>query len=360
MFVKTLAPRRADGLGSGFDPTADQSGIVVGLVNIMPPAAMRTAESMFRRLLEGFGASAKIHLRVFTLQNSTTEPCRTSAVYESLDKLWDSPDSAYPLDALIVTGTEARTDLMTDETCWPDLQRLCDWAAQNTISTIWSCFSAHAAVLHMDNIRRQPLPEKLTGVFECQKASSHPIFENMPARWAVPHSRYNNLNEAELAASGYEILSRSPSVGADTFIKQHGNSQFLFLQGHLEYGAEQLFSEYCRDSKRYSQGQRSTPPKLPENYLDQTSMTALATLQASIPSSPAASSQADFAKALAGHLNIDWQAPAQQLFTSWLSYIAEQKSPDLAEQPDASFPPAYASAFRDLGSSDIPEYIAPS
>jgi homoserine O-succinyltransferase len=349
VFVKPVTQNGANA-GNGSRPD-----IVVGLVNIMPPAAMRTIELLFRRLLDGFGSPANIYLRVFTLQSSPGEAPNVPPDYEGLDALWDSPDSALPLDALIVTGTEARARLMTDEPCWPDLQKICDWAGQNTISTIWSCFSAHAAVLHMDNIHREPLAEKLTGVFECEKASVHPILKNMPDRWAVPHSRYNNLNEAELAASGYEILSRSGSVGADSFIKQHKNSQFLFLQGHLEYGPERLFSEYCRDLKRFSQGQRTVPPKLPENYLDQTAMTAFAALQGSMQSMPDALSAADFVNAMAACLSIDWQAPAQQLFASWLSYVSDQKSALLNAQLGSQFAPG---AFRDLPPSQTAEYVA--
>jgi len=357
VFVKALGQggaKAASGRGGNAGNSAD---IVVGLINIMPPAAMRTIELLLRRLLDGFGASAKLHLRVFALQNSPGDAPNVPQDYEGLDELWESPASARPLDALIVTGTEARARLMTDEPCWPDLQRICDWAGENTISTIWSCFSAHAAVLHMDNIRRQPLGEKLTGVFECEKASSHPIFENMPDQWAVPHSRYNDLNEAALTASGYQILSRSRSAGVDSFIKRHKDSQFLFLQGHPEYGPERLFAEYYRDLKRFTQGQSATRPKLPENYLDQTAMSAFTALQGSMQSRPEAFSQTDFVNAVAACLNIDWQAPAQQLFTSWLCYIADRKT----ALSGAQFAPAFApSAFTDLHPSETHGCIAPA
>jgi homoserine O-succinyltransferase len=320
---------------------AGETDIVIGLINIMPPAAMRSIELLFRRLLNGCGLPAKIHLRLFGLPNCPGETADVTQDYEGLNALWESPDSDMKLDALIVTGTEARASLMTDEPCWPALQKICDWAGGNTIATLWSCFSAHAAVLHMDNIHRQLLPEKLTGIFECQRASSHAMVENMPKQWAVPHSRYNNLNTAELAANGYEILSGSPSVGADSFIKRHGKSEFLFLQGHLEYAPEMLLSEYCRDLKRFTLGQIAICPKLPANYIGETALEVITALQMSIRSSVDASPSAALVDAVAAKLKFGWQAPALQLFTAWLGTIAARKSARLSAQLAATNFPVF-------------------
>ncbi len=341
MFVNTITRHR---LGARPGSQAGEAAIVIGLINIMPRAAMRTIESLFRRLLDACHSPAKIHLRLFAPPNRPGDTSDLPQVYEGLNALWESPDSEMPLDALIVTGTEARASLMTNEPCWPVLQKICDWAGENTISSIWSCFSAHAAVLHMDNIHRQLLPEKLSGIFECESASSHPMLKHMPKQWAVPHSRYNNLNPAELAANGYEILSGAPSVGADSFIKQHGKSEFLFLQGHLEYGPEMLLSEYCRDLKRFTLGQSAICPKLPANYIGETALEAIAAMQMSMQSSLDASPSAALLDAVTAKLTFAWQAPARQLFTSWLGYIAAQKSARSSAQLAAAaftvFPPS--------------------
>jgi homoserine O-succinyltransferase len=347
--------------GSTTDRRAGRAGaeagatdIVIGLINIMPAAAMRSIELLFRRLLNASDLPAKIHLRLFALPNCALPYCpgETADVaqdYEGLNALWESPDSGMKPDALIVTGTQARAGLMTDEPCWPTLQKICDWAGEHTIATIWSCFSAHAAVLHMDNIHRQLLPEKLTGIFECERASSHPMLNDMPQRWAVPHSRYNHLNAAELTANGYEILSGSPSVGADSFIKRHGNSEFLFLQGHPEYGPEMLLAEYCRDLKRFTLGQSAICPKLPANYIDETALEAINAIQMSMQSASDATPSAALLDAVTAQLNVDWQAPARQLFTSWLGYIAARKSVRL-----------HAAAFKVFRPSETPGCIARS
>lgn len=351
LFVDPLTARPTDEPGAKASIRGNTGAdIVIGLVNIMPPAAMRAIENLFQLLLSACASPGKIRLRLFSLSNS--QAAEISCVpqdYESLDDLWDSPDSEHPLDALIVTGTESRARAMQDEPCWPDLQKICDWAGENTISTIWSCFSAHAAVLHLDNIHRQPFPEKLSGIFECEKASNHPIFKNMPAQWPAPHSRYNTLNEAELEANRYEILSRSLTVGADSFTKQHKNSQFLFLQGHLEYGSEMLFSEYCRDLKRFSLGQSAICPTPPQNYFDQTALDAFNA------ATPDMLSSADFINTVTGRLSNDWQSPARRLYTAWLSFIGEQKTS--AAHASALLSAPFA-AFNALGSSETHAHIA--
>jgi homoserine O-succinyltransferase len=328
------------------------AALVIGLVNIMPPAAMRTIENLFRLLLNACASPGNIHLRLFSLSGGKpAEACGAPPDYESLNDLWDSPESEQPLDALIVTGTESRARSMEDESCWPDLQRICDWAGENTISTLWSCFSAHAAVLHLDNIHRQPFPEKLSGIFECKKASNHPIFKNMPAHFPAPHSRYNNLSEAELKAAGYEILSKSPLTGPDSFIKQQKNSQFLFLQGHLEYGAEMLFSEYCRDLKRFALGQSVICPKPPQNYFDPTALAAFAA------ATPEVLSSTDFINSVTARLSSDWQAPARRLYTAWLGLISEQKA-IAARDSTLLDAPFAAGAFNSLRSSETHAHIA--
>ena len=103
------------------------------------------------------------------------------------------------------------------------------------------------------------------------------------------------------------------------------------MQGHLEYGPEMLLSEYCRDLKRFSQGQMPDRPLLPQNYLDEAAINAFAVVQRLMQASSDPSTSVEFANAIAACLEFDWQTPAQQLFSSWLSYIADHKSAGASE-----------------------------
>jgi peptidoglycan/xylan/chitin deacetylase (PgdA/CDA1 family) len=83
----------------------------------------------------------------------------------------------------------------------------------------------------------------------------------------VSHSRYNELKENELAARGYEILTRSDAAGVDIFARQL-ESRFIFFQGHPEYDASSLQREYMRDLARFLAGERDNYPDIPAGYFD--------------------------------------------------------------------------------------------
>jgi homoserine O-succinyltransferase len=301
--------------------------IVIGLVNIMPLSALRTTEALFRRRLNSVASLHNIHLRLFAPPHiaGTIEVAGAGKIYESLDDLWSPVGDGPAVDALIVTGTEPEARLLEDEPVWPYLTKLCDWAAEHTISTIWSCFSAHAAVLHIDGIRRRRLEEKRSGIFQYQKATEHFLVEDLPAQFPMPHSRYHDLVGSELRARHYQILSHSPHAGVDGFTKQHGKSQFLFLQGHPEYSPHILLGEYCRDVKRFLSGERTDCPRPPENYLDPATIAAFPALGNGDKPLPHGQWLQEFTKSAIGKLGHSWNEPAQLLYAAWLGDIAGQK-----------------------------------
>ena len=99
--------------------------------------------------------------------------------HSPIDDLWNDQ-----LDGLIVTGREPQAADLRDEPYWAALTRTIDWAEDNTISSIWSCLVAHAALLHIDGIHRNPLGEKRFGLYECTKVSDHPLMDGLPAETA--------------------------------------------------------------------------------------------------------------------------------------------------------------------------------
>ena len=148
------------------------------------------------------------------------------------------------------------------------LAELIDWAEHNTISTIWSCLAAHAAVLHLDGIGRRPLADKRFGVFECTRVADHPL---MAGAGRVCRCRIR-AGTSSLEALWRHAATTSPhalgDAGVDTFVKQ-GKSLFVFFQGHPEYDARALLREYRRDVGRFLRGERETYPAMPHGYFDQ-------------------------------------------------------------------------------------------
>jgi homoserine O-succinyltransferase len=178
------------------------------------------------------------------------------------------------IDGLIVTGAEPIALSLPDEPFWRELIEIIDWAKTHTRSTIWSCLAAHAAVLHLDGVERHRLNEKCSGVYDCANAGDDWLTRDLPATLKVSHSRYNEVREGDLAARGYEILTRSDVAGVDTFARQF-ESRFIFFQGHPEYDATSLQREYMRDLARFLAGERDVYPNVPTGYFDEASVEQL-------------------------------------------------------------------------------------
>ncbi len=309
--------------GSAKAPTCAANSVIVGLVNNMPDAALRSTERQFIGLLDAASGDIDVRLRLFFLpevpRSDTARELFLSA-YDSIDDLWSSD-----IDGLIVTGTEPRSPELTEEPYWQSLTRLIDWAQEHTISAIWSCLAAHAAVLHLDGINRRPLNGKLSGVFECAKALDHELVVDAPPSWRVPHSRYNGLPHDELAAHNYHLLTSSPVAGVDSFAK-NCNSLFLFFQGHLEYDSNSLLREYVRDIIRFIDGQQPLYPTLPLGYLDPESERAFAEVKETVLAQQNAKPLVATAASIAEQrLLNDWRPPATAIYKKWLSIVRREK-----------------------------------
>ena len=104
-------------------------------------------------------------------------------------------------DGIIVTGTEPLAAELRDEPYWGAITQIVDWAEANSVSAVWSCLAAHAAVLHLDGVRRHLLGDKRFGVFDCSMAAVHPLLTGAAMPLRVSHSRWNELHEQELSAA---------------------------------------------------------------------------------------------------------------------------------------------------------------
>ena len=294
----------------------------VGLVNNMPDSALQSTERQFSDLLRAAADTIRVRVQLFSMPDvprGDAGHAHFSRGYRGIDGLRSAG-----LDGLIVTGTEPRAPSLMDEPYWGSLTRLIDWAEQNTISTIWSCLAAHAAVLHLDGIRRSPLPDKCFGVFDCAKLNEHALLDDIASGLRVPHSRWNALNAEALTAHGYSILTQSDEAGVDTFIKQQ-ESLFVFFQGHPEYDDGALLREYRRDIGRYLRVERDTYPSAPHGYFDEGATRRLAAFRKRAELERSEGVLDDFPVVMKGRQSA--RDPAiVQVYRNWLSYLAQQKA----------------------------------
>lgn len=239
--------------------------LTIGLINNMPDSALKATERQFSRLLQAVADDVRIRLHCFTLRSVRRSSLARVHIERDYRDIADLGRLA--IDGLIVTGAEPVARTLPREPYWRELTEVIDWAKSHTRSTIWSCLAAHAAVLHLDGIERHRLAEKCSGIYDCFGVSDDWLTKDGPAPFKVSHSRFNELRESELAAAGYQILTRSDDAGVDVFARQ-GQSRFIFFQGHPEYDALSLQREYMRDVARFLSGERDDFPRIPASYFD--------------------------------------------------------------------------------------------
>jgi homoserine O-succinyltransferase/O-acetyltransferase len=213
---------------------------------------------------------------------------------------------------------------LPDEPYWRAFTDLIDWAEGNTTSSIWSCLAAHAVVLHRDGIGRRPLSAKCFGVYECAQQTDHLLQAGAPTRICSPHSRWNDVPEDALVEGRYTILTRSPEIGVDLFVK-YDRSLLVLLQGHPEYDSATLLREYRRDVGRFLRREREDYPALPQHYLDEASERDLQEFRRRALSVRDPELLEGFSvDAIARRIPNSWRASATGLYRRWLAYLYER------------------------------------
>ena len=319
-----IEPRPAVSAGHR-TPHRSASGdpVVIGLVNNMPDTALHSTESQFARLLAAASGDTAVRLRLTSLPELPRSPEALEHIrrsYWPLTQLF-----AGGVDALIVTGTEPRAPVLTEEPYWQRFVELLAFARQGTVASIWSCLAAHAVVLDLDGIERQRLPEKRCGVYQHGILAGHALLAGVGAPLPMPHSRWNELPPAALRAAGYTLLSWSEESGADAFVREE-RSLLLFFQGHPEYEDTTLLKEYRRDVGRYLNGQQAHYPTLPHGYFSAEATARLAEFREQALRKRSAALLESFPFAMAAHgLENTWRSSAVTMYRNWLTFISARR-----------------------------------
>ena len=285
----------------------------------MPDAAVSATQRQFARLIEAASGAFDVRLRLFdleTLQRSLEARRAMADAYRVARAL----RAASP-DAIIVTGAEPRADDLRDEPFWDELGFCFDWADANVLSTLHSCLATHAlscaATGSADGAWRRNAPES-------SPSTSSPTTSWSPG-WAGlprPHSRWNGLDEAELAAKGYLLLARAKDNRVDLFIGG-SRSLLVFLQGHPEYDADTLAREHRRDTLRFLRGE-APAPRLPVGYFPPAVAAAVADFVARAEARAAV--PADYPAAALALKSAPWRDAGVRLARNWLALVARRKA----------------------------------
>ena len=321
-------------------------GVSLALINNMPDAALEDTELQFFELLDIVSGDVPVFVRLYSLTGvprTDRGERHLNSFYWDMNDLWNSR-----CDAVIMTGTEPRHPDLREETYWPVLTQVLDWAERNTTSTVLSCLAAHAGVLHCDGIRRHALSDKQFGVFDFAKAADHPLTEGTPEMVRFPHSRWNEVRADELTANGYLVLTQSAEGGVDSFVKKRKRSLFVHFQGHPEYGAQTLLKEYRRDIKRFLRQERETYPSMPKGYFDTAAARLLTDFREVAQSNRQEQVMDRFPDAaVVGTLEKRWHLSAATVYRNWLQYVVTNKA-DLTAFPALAAVPASAARKRSV------------
>ncbi|QIK37065.1 homoserine O-succinyltransferase [Caldichromatium japonicum] len=265
--LPTFARLRAEGqliLDPDFAQHQDIRELHIGLLNMMPDAALMATERQFFRLIGESNQIAQFYVHPFTLKALPRGPeaqAHIERYYEPFDKI-----RAEGLDALIITGANVTRPDLSQESFWEPLIEVVDWAYEHVCSTLCSCLATHAVMQFRYGERRQPLPAKCWGVFAHHVVDrSHPLVADVNTRFDVPHSRFNDISRAQFERAGLRVLVESEEAGVHLAVSPDGFRQVLF-QGHPEYDTISLLKEYKREVSRFIGGVRADYPPLPENY----------------------------------------------------------------------------------------------
>ena len=248
----------------------DIRALHVGLLNMMPDAALVPTERQFFRLIGASNPIAQFYVHPFALpEQERGEKAQKHIAdhYETFEQI-----KAQGLDALIITGANVTHSNLSDESFWEPLIKVADWAYENVTSTLCSCLATHAIIEARHHQKRQSLGErKHWGVFQhWVKDKTHPLVSDINTRFDVPHSRYNKMSREQFREAGLKVLVEGEKAGVHLAVSADG-IRTVYFQGHPEYDRISLIKEYKREVIRFFTNQRNDYPPFPENIFDITS-----------------------------------------------------------------------------------------
>ena len=266
------------------------------VVNLMPTKI--ATETQLARLLANSPLQVVLtFLRTGTHQSKNTSENHLQAFYRTVDEVMGER-----FDGMIITGAPVEQMPFEEVDYWPELCRIMDFSKKNVWSTLHVCWGAQAGLYHHFGIRKQPLDEKMFGIFPHRVTRpSSPLVRGFDEIFYAPHSRHTTVSREDvLATPQVRVLAESDEAGLYLMATDSGRQ--IFVTGHPEYDRLTLDSEYRRDLAR---GLAIQPPA--HYYADDDP---------------------------GRDVLFRWRGHAHLLYSNWLNYYVYQQTPyDLTDLP---------------------------
>ncbi|MCP1101205.1 homoserine O-succinyltransferase [Aequitasia blattaphilus] len=274
--------------------------IKIGVLNLMP--LKEDTELQLLRCLSNTPLQVDVHfLAVSSHESKNTPTSHLNKFYQTFDELKDDK-----LDGLIITGAPVETLPFEEVDYWEELKKIMEWTKTNVTSTLHICWGAQAALYYHYGIDKEPLEEKMFGVFEHKVMNRKvPLVRGFDDIFYAPHSRHTTVSRDKIeACEDLTILADSPQAGVYLLMAKEGKQ--IFVMGHSEYDRITLDREYRRDKEK------GMEIKIPFNYY------------------PDDNDE--------NRPNLSWRSHSNALFSNYLNYYVYQVTPyDLMGAPDFKF-----------------------
>ena len=299
----------------------------VGLLNMMPDAALEATERQFFRLVGESNPIAQFYVHPFTipaLPRGEAGQAHIDKYYESFEQIREAG-----LDALIITGANVTHADLSEESFWNPLIEVIDWAWDNVTSTLCSCLATHAVMQFRYGKKRVKQSRKVWGVFEHRVTDKHhPLVSDVNTRFDVPHSRWNDVSREQFEAAGLHVLAESETAGVHLAVSKDG-FRTVFFQGHPEYDTVSLLKEYKRDQLLAAQGKLQHSLPFPDNYFNTFAQALLREYASRLREG---TSVAFPEPLLLQHLDNTWHDTAEAVVGNWIGCVyqvthSERKRP---------------------------------
>ncbi len=313
----------------------------IGLLNMMPDAALEATERQFYRLIGESNPIIQIYIHPFTLpilKRGEKAQKHIDAYYETIESL-----KKEGLDALIITGANVTEPNLSDESFWEPLTEVVDWAVNNVVSTLCSCLATHAVMEFRHGQKRRHLDDKRWGVYSHRVTHPHPLVRGINTKFDVPHSRFNQIDREQFEEAGAIVLAESKKAGVQLAVSKDG-LRLVYFQGHPEYDAISLLKEYKREVIRFFQKHIDNYPPFPANYLDVYTQSVFDEYQERIIlAMKEGGSFPEFPEHLiTNRVHNTWHDTGEAIVGKWLGLVYQYTNPDrrlhLMEGVDADNP----------------------
>ena len=293
----------------------------IGLLNMMPDAALQATERQFFRLVGSCNRIAQFYVHPFTfpeIPRDGTAQQHIDSYYESFEDLAEQG-----LDALILSGANPAQSDISAEPFWKPLEKVVQWASENVCSTMCSCLATHAIVQQLFGFERYPLPQKRWGVYSNRVTGEfHPLTANIDTRFNAPHSHVYEVSAAQFREHGLRVLAESRESDLHLGTSPDG-FRFVFFQGHPEYDDVSLLKEYKREVVRFIEGIRHDYPPFPEHYfVDEALQTASAFRDQVLARDGDHRDLPEFPEqALSREIDVTWSDTGKAIVNNWLGLV---------------------------------------